>query len=492
MTWTDILATALVGTERRGSDVEGPGLLDEAAAWAVYRRAGQPPVPDLPAPVLAPPEDRETVVPVASARLAALLEPASMMDSMTRAALIPEWLRAAAGAGRLVAPELLPDLLDAGRRDVSLRPLIRAAGGARAGWLAGMRPEWSYLTSEVDESPADPVLAWDEGTAGQRAGYLAAYRRRAPHGARELLAADWASLAPDERQRLLTTFHIGLSDQDEPFLEAALDDRRREVRAVAVDLLAALPGSAYNARALARARAALTLTGTAVEVAPPAECDRAMRRDGLDHRPVDGLGARAWWLEQVLARAPLAELIPLPPAAFLELSIVDDWAPVVLGGLAQAAAARRDPAWAAALLDRVEARLRQEGRRWFAVLEGLYLALPTEELVGRIAGALVSTDPDASRSVEWLLQQLSAPWPDALGPPVLDWLNRAARSTVRWPSLEAIGRLAALGLPVAYAEPAERLAEALRSEEPDNPRRPVLGRLASTLRLRHQMIEELA
>ena len=131
-------------------------------------------------------------------------------------------------------------------------------------------------------------------------------RRHDPAGARALLDAAWDTETPDDRVSLLGALEVGLTGDDEPLLERALDDRRREVRAVAIDLLARLPDRAYVRRMAARARACVDPAPVGRTVAPPAECDASMRRDGIAAKPPAGTGERAWWLEEVLARTPLA------------------------------------------------------------------------------------------------------------------------------------------------------------------------------------------
>ncbi|GAA3098934.1 hypothetical protein [Nonomuraea salmonea] len=50
--------------------------------------------------------------------------------------LLPEWLAAAAATGRIVPPYVLPDLLERGRRDRSMRVHLGVLAGQR-GALAG-------------------------------------------------------------------------------------------------------------------------------------------------------------------------------------------------------------------------------------------------------------------------------------------------------------------------------------------------------------------
>ena len=97
-----------------------------------------------------------------------------------------------------------------------------------------------------------------------------------------------------------------MSLDDETFLEAALDDRRKEVRGAAADLLARLPESALRRRALERALPLLKfksnkLRRKTIEVTLPEACDKAMQRDGVEPKPgFRGVGEKAWWLQQML------------------------------------------------------------------------------------------------------------------------------------------------------------------------------------------------
>src|SRR5207253_2167295 len=68
-------------------------------------------------------------------------------DMEGRLELLSEWLGAAAAAGRRLPPELLPALLEAGRRHRALRPLIGPVAGPLAGWLGAPRPDWPYASS---------------------------------------------------------------------------------------------------------------------------------------------------------------------------------------------------------------------------------------------------------------------------------------------------------------------------------------------------------
>lgn len=518
--WAEVLATALVGTARRGSTapaadpahtpagapatdpahtpVGAPAtdpaaeLLDRAAAWAAYRRAGVQPGQRAEPPVPAPPEDRPVVGDRAARRLAWLLDPQSRrFDAASRVALTGQWLALAVERGRLVRPAQLPDLLEYGRSHREQRAAITVAGGARIRWLAEQNPEWTYLAVVADESAVDSEQ-WSTGTRAQRVGYLRTLRRHEPGRARELLEADWATLTPDERGELVAALESGLGPADEPLLERALDDRRKDVRETAAALLAVVAGSAYGARMAQRARTALTPgPGGVIVVDPPAECDRSMRRDGINPKPPAGTGARAWWLEEVLARTPLSTW---PAAAdLLARPIADEWAPTVHRGLARAAAVERDPVWAAALVPVLDDPLRGttspgEAARDRECAAGLYPLLDNAELTAHATAALA-----AGSAARWglLLGSVPGPWPDGLARAALAGIAALAAQPKLAGDLYQLCRLAAIRLPADLAPATHELVEQLHTTEPNNPRLSAVAALADLLSFRHEMNLEM-
>src|SRR5947207_12071158 len=250
--WSEVLATALVGTARSGGDAEA--LLDTVAGQALRRRAGMALVPAVPLPEPAPVDPAPPVGPDAAARVDTLLaldsasrDAVPVRDMAARLELLAEWL--AAAAGRRLPPELTPALLDAARRNRELRPLVAEVAGPLAGWLAAQRPEWSFAATGAPEpSTVDAADVWELGSIRGRVGYLRRLRRRDPARGRGRLAAAWDAETPDDRAALLGALEAGLGPDDEALLERVLDDRRQVVRAVAADLLARLPGSGYARR----------------------------------------------------------------------------------------------------------------------------------------------------------------------------------------------------------------------------------------------------
>ncbi|MGW5361412.1 DUF5691 domain-containing protein [Actinopolymorpha pittospori] len=489
--WDALVSAALVGTERRPvpatdldelDELDGTSaaaandadpaalLLDRAALLVARRRAGfQPAHRDLPAP--SRPDDRPAVSRAAAHRLARIL-------AGEHPGTLPEWLTAAAERGLRVPGHLLPALLDRARGNPRIRGLVSAVGGHRARWLAGLNPDWAYLLDQAhtadtigtaDGAELDPDV-WEYGDPGGRRGYLAHLRARHPDRARDLLAGTWAQETPQDRIAFLTAFGADLIPGDEPFLETALDDPRREVRQIAADLLARIPGSALATRMARRATACLTPGPHAgrLLVDPPSSCDAGAQRDGVQLRPPDGVGERAWWLEELLARTPLATWIGRLGATPAQIVALDagDWHQPVITGWARAAITQRDLTWARALL--------REG-----ILAGRLLAvLPPEERAAHAAGIVTN----AALGVELveLLTEIAGPWSEELAAAALTRIVQAGR---QYTGLgERLCAVAALRLPPELHERAEDLVE--------HPW-PALRRLATTLRFRHDMLREL-
>src|SRR5437762_1943286 len=80
------------------------------------------------------------------------------------------------------------------------------------------------------------ALGWETSPRAARELLLQQLRSTDPARAREQLAQTWETEGADERAAFLATFRTGLSLDDEPFLESALDDRSKVVRRTAADL----------------------------------------------------------------------------------------------------------------------------------------------------------------------------------------------------------------------------------------------------------------
>ncbi|MEU8813348.1 DUF5691 domain-containing protein [Actinoplanes sp. NPDC048796] len=480
----ELLAAALVGTNRRPWSGDSP-LLDTAAVALTRRRAGvQPATTGHPAVAAAPVETTAPLPGPAGARLMRILGEGVPGGAQLAQELLSQWLAAARELGAHVPPVALPALLDAGRRNSIIRPALAQVAGARGVWLAGMRDEWRWLRDEAQSPSPAAAFDWQTGSSGERLGHLTALRATDPGGARELVESTWSRDSSDDRARFIAALATGLSMADDPFLERALDDRRKEVREAALELLRRLPGSGLRDRMAQRARAAVrrerrVIGSDRLIVTPPGELDPGLRRDGVASTPARGTGVSAWLLEEIVAGAPLDTWSD--PATMLRLARGNDWESPLLHGWAKAAVAQEEVAWATILLNEVSGTLR-ESVRW-----DLHLVLPAAELGRLAADALRREDPMANR----LLAIHPGRWPDELSVAVLETIAHRARNDRHSWQLGELCRAAALAMPPAYADLVGRLALQLDQEPADASRVRPVADLARTLTFRQEMFDEL-
>jgi hypothetical protein len=308
-------------------------LLRTAAIVGTIRRCARLPLRFETEPDVAPEELLPRCGPLAGADLRLMLDG-------ERLPLLPEWLAHAAAFGRRVPEELLPKLLSRGARDWSLRSAIVAVCGARGRWLAACDPAWAYANATDDDA-----ATFDESSdRSARVRALRSLRERDPATAREMLERSWAAESPDDRAALLAALDTNLSLADEPFIERARGDARREVRSTANELLHHLPDSQSAKRAIALATPLLglkrVLFATSLTVALPEACTPEMRADGMEPKFQGGgrgpnLGDRAWWLRQLLEYVPLAHwraAFDRSTTELLKLARAHDEYPMVLAG----------------------------------------------------------------------------------------------------------------------------------------------------------------
>ena len=378
--WRDVGNAALLGTARRpvpplpdlgragvlrrsGESSREEALLDAAALGGAAVRAGRR--LDHAEPPGAAPDDHRAVAPRRAVQLLELVMTQPPAGAQQRSALLAHWLSAADDAGCRVPHALLPTVLALATGARELRRPAAAVLDERGRWLAGLRDEWSWVadasagaearTASRTAGTAPHADDWARLPSTDRVSVLAGVRAHDPAAARELVRATWATDAARDRRAHLDALRIALGPDDEPLLEDALDDRAASVRELAAELLDALPGSARAARMAARLRPLVRrsgLLGRAVEVILPDEPDPDAVRDGLG-KPPPRRSARGWWLEQLCAGAPLelwAELTGAGPGATVK-RLTDAHATDALAGIRRAVRVRRDPEWAAALLD---------------------------------------------------------------------------------------------------------------------------------------------
>ncbi|MFR9789501.1 DUF5691 domain-containing protein [Streptomyces sp. MB22_4] len=524
VTWEDLVTTALLGTDRRPPARLAPGrpapvaLLDAAAGATVRRRAGLRAARAARRPDRAPEDPRPALPAAAAGRLTALLADRSGGASGGRRGsspdlmeLLPQWLAAANAHGYAAPAQALPALLDAARGRTDLRPAALAFAGPRALWLARFNPDWRFALRSAPGGGAalpDPGdekgirRLWEEGLFAERVALLGALRARTPALARELLSGTWPTERAEDRLLFLDSLRSGLSAADEPFLEKALGDRSRNVRATAAELLSALPGSAMAARMAVRATACVALDRTGdppvIVVEAPHECDPGMERDGVVATPPAGRGERSWWLGQLVEAAPLGTW----PDRFggrdareiVALAVADGWQGELHAAWCRAAVRQRDAVWSRALLGSPSApEAGGPGAVSLAERAKLLAALEAEERAEWVAGFIATHG--LSEAFQ-LLGVCAVPWAAPLGRAVVDALN-IARDAGSYPwSFSGV-----MGLAERCLDPAEaaRLEGLLAIPDEREDAAPGAGgywaeafqRLVTTLRLRAAMADEL-
>lgn len=436
--WQALLGAAILGADRGGghaasADGEAGVLLElanardpaeamlaHAAILSVYCRAGRRVSGGAAAPEPAPEDDRSACSTGAGRQLAAIL-----FEEFSD--LLPEWCALADAAALRAPDELLPALL---RRTASARrgeaAAIRAVLGGRGRWLAAQDPRWSSAFTDRDDS-----LAWDGGDIEDRFVALTATRGKDAPRAREMLTESWEGEAADDRAKLLPALAEGLSQDDEDFLESALDDRQAKVREAATELLAQLPDSRYGARMTERLRELVQLhekrglmgSKAILEVTLPEKTDKAMKRDGLSDRQLAGLGKKASLLLGIVAGAPLGAWASAEPAAWLAAASKSEWRDALLWGWAQAAARQGSANWAAALLDMFQGVVKS-AKHLEPHKPALLAAMAAADPARREAAALARMGDGDPRVAGVLLSACDHDWSTKFSAGVLAWLKK--------------------------------------------------------------------
>ncbi|WP_330306801.1 MULTISPECIES: DUF5691 domain-containing protein [unclassified Streptomyces] len=523
--WEELVTVALLGTERRTPPGWGPGreapvaLLDAAAVETLRRRAGVRPARAAARPEPAARDPRPALPPAAARRLAILLadRPGAGGGGRRGTApdlmeLLPQWLTLANARGFAAPPQALPALLDAARGRTDLRPAALAFAGPRAFWLARLNQEWRFaLRSAPGGGAALPgpeeaervQQLWQEGLFAERVALLSAIRAKEPDAARELLTTTWATERAEDRLMFLDSLRSGLCAADEPFLERALTDRSRNVRATAAELLSALPGSALAARMAARAGSCVAvdrMRGTpTIVVEAPHECDAGMERDGVAPKPPTGRGERSWWLGQLVEAAPLGtwpgRFGGRTPEEIVALPVADDWQGELHAAWCRAAVRQRDPGWSRALLGAPSApEAGGPGAVSLAERSKLLATLGAGERAEWVAGFIGTHG--LSEAFQ-LLGVCAVPWAGPLGRAVVDALD-IARDAGSYPwSFSGV-----MGLAERCLDPGEAVRLDGLTSVPDESENTAPGagsywaeafqRLVTTLRLRATMASELA
>ncbi|HZW07196.1 MAG TPA: DUF5691 domain-containing protein, partial [Phycisphaerales bacterium] len=313
-----------------------------------------------------------------------------------------------------------------------------------------------------------------------------------------LVASSWKADGADERRKFVEVLGEGATVADEPFLEAALDDRSKLVRQAAARALSLVDGSRLVARVEGIVKGAVRVeeskkgllrkTVRTLAIEPPKAWDKGWERDGLEEKPAGKIGQRAWWLQQALALygpRRLAALLAMDYAALLEALREHEYGDEVVGGLREWAPARQDAEWLVAL---AEFELKNEKTPTMGVLQLLH-GVPVET-AERVAGIVMQRRGFSMSDVGGMCNAVAGPWSAKFTKAVADQIADVSgkKSENTWWAGEVVQVVTVKGA-VAAAGAVEKAIEGLGDEINSQPRvRASLDRL----RLRQDMHKEFA
>ena len=372
--WTALQQSALVGAERLAvpailttPDTSTPAsvqavqmalqqpaasiaaqVLRASAAAAVLERAGWVPgsqiqlTEPLTAPAMPAPESRRAP---ADAQLESLVE--AIITEGPQDQLAPTF-SVLDSAGLRLPHGLLVSALNQGRQSTELREWLLPVLGERGRWLATQNPQWAYAAGVQETANAEQI--WQEGSVAQRVSLLEAERETDPAQARARLEASLKELNAKERAPMVAALHAGLSMDDEPLLEKLLADRSKEVRENAAQLLTRLPSSAHSQRITAWLQSMLSQDAKGEwQIEPPTEGNKHWERDGIALQlPAYVKGERSWWLQQLVALAPIdfwRQALDKSPEQLWDWSRRSDWKSALRQGWLKALDTQHDLRW---------------------------------------------------------------------------------------------------------------------------------------------------
>lgn len=476
---------AIAGQTREGSAPD-PAivLLSEVALTSVYLRCGRLPV------ACAAPGAQPVLDDVSSplSRQSCRHLEKILSDAPLRR-LLPEWLSAVSHAQKRIPATLFPALLAAGQRDPTLRPAVKSVIGARGRWLATHNPAWQYAAREAPEPPAQgDTSAWEHATHVERVVMLEQLRLQDPVGARLLVERAFATERARERAGMLLTLRTGLGDADEPFLETCLDDRGKDVRRIAAELLGHIATSHLVARAIERASRWLHVSHATeghieLRVTLPKSLDDAMLRDGVVELPARKRGKRAWWFEQVVAIVPPSHWSAsagVDAARWIAAANATEWEAVLVDAWASAADRHGDARWAEALLLH---RPRHDVDLW--------RHLPRDRRE-QVFTSCLKTAVSAGDAVVMLgqAQRVEGPWSERFSKVLAHGIRAALRGEATYASAQLYEALRTCGCNMAPAVH-EHVRGALAEELGDATWARVLGEMIELLGFRAAMLREL-
>ena len=441
------MTTALVGTARQeqadiatGAPVdtliaELPAgeferrLLLQAGAWATYRQVGEmaPHLDEIPTP--APDE----ALPVCSQSIARLLHSMLLGEHQD---VLPTALHYLCEAGLRLPHELLPQALSIRTR--TLQAAVFPVLGERGIWLSQFNPVWSWVKNFLPDSnstlPDDAETIWQEGSVGQRCEILRRLRSADADKARAWLEGVWKQEKAEARLELIKTLEVGLSSEDEAFLEKVLDDRAASVKAAVPAMLVRIPTSAFAQRMMSRADAILTNAEGKLKLKLPTAFDKTWLRDGIVEKPHSGVGERAWWMMQILGSVPPShweEQFGLAPTALIAMAQADKFGASLIEAWSRATQLFGTQTWIEPLWDwwQKQSQKKKTGGTTTSDMRGeLVKHMPAQLVESKVQHMMLHISPQENDDWETFLSELPAPWSSEFSESYLHMLRQHVAS----------------------------------------------------------------
>ncbi|MCP4422950.1 MAG: hypothetical protein GY803_00515 [Chloroflexi bacterium] len=465
-------------------------LLKMAGTLGLYEQVGQLPqqiahIPDSwQAP---PPDERPSCSPALAMRLSL------MLDGRFRN-LLPECLKALNQAGLRLPDALLPNFLEHGGKSSLIRPSLLPVIGRRGRWLAAQNDAWAYASTAVEHWDSLTKL-WAARARAARHSLLRQLRHTHPRLARELLESAWKSEPQASRSSFIRLLEFGLSIEDEPFLEAALDDRDFQIRRKAAELLTYLPQSRLCQRMAQASRLFLRWEPKderQIVVTFPVKISDQLARDGVN-RDVGKNAARgrARQLMQLVSAIPLdwwEKRFGATPEEIMLALETSRWPRTLTQGLTTAVQRQKNVDWALALLKHA---------KFVNVAGKLIPILPLEECeaITKRLDEEPDTEPSALKDSPLLrvLRHWQQPWDEEMGRFWIDFVAREAENDAEdkpGPFLRAAVKNFARVCPPQLADTAVQTFTPLTHSRPGW--RMTLNEMTAVLTFRQAMYDEIS
>lgn len=247
---------------------------------------------------------------------------------------------------------LLPQLLDYSYGNSKLKKALQPCLGSRGIWLAKLNDNWqSFLP--IDANDTTPFFY---GTELERLDFIEKFSSQNPIKARELIEEVWENEHFIFKEKLLKIIALHLSKNDIPFLENCLEEKRKNVRLAAAQLLGKLPQSplAKRIKLLVKELVIFDNSKNKFEVILPLHCTKAMKKDGIicNIKHIKSQGEKANQLAQIITKTPLdwwTTTSKKKPEELLQIIAKTTWNTIFVWAWAWAAKNQGNKTWILAL-----------------------------------------------------------------------------------------------------------------------------------------------